>query len=178
MHLSKYRFTYLSHHLQSIYAKVALCCLISSGFGVLCSTALSPIYISLMHISAGRSVSIVGSFVAVVVPYFVSVLVVTNFKRWLIYAICSVRIFLFTAAYFAISAGFGSAGWLIGLMLLFPDITLIPMLIFMSIRQFLGLSAKRDRVLAMVYIGVIGILNYCTVSPFLAMIIERFKTNG
>ena len=160
-----------------IYAKLALCCLISSGFGVIFSAALNPFYASMMRISAGRSVSIVGSFVAVTVPYFVSVLVVTNSKHWLVYLLCAVRIFLFTAAYFAICVSFGSAGWLIGFMLLFPDTTLIPVLLFIGIRRLLGTSTKRNWVFAMVYIEVIGILNYCTVSPFLAMIIERFKTN-
>lgn len=178
MHLSKYRFTYLSHYFHSIYAKLALCCLISSGFGVIFSATLNPLYASMMRISAGRSVSIVGSLLAVTVPYFVSILVVTNSKHWLVYLLCAVRIFLFAAAYFAIYTSLGSAGWLVGSMLLFPDFALIPIFLFICIRRLLGTTSKRTMGLAMVYIGIIGILNYCAVSPFLAMIMERYKTNG
>ena len=148
-----------------IYAILALCALFSSGLGILIFATENPIYLSLMRMSASRPVSIVGSLVAVIVPYFVSVLVVTNSKRALAYLLCSVRIFLVSAAYLAINLCFGSAGFLMGVMLLFPDIALIPMLITVSIRRLTGESGKWDALIGCIYTTVIALINYCTVSP-------------
>lgn len=161
-----------------LYAILALCSLVSSGLGVLCSATWNHTYFSLMRMSAARPVTIVGSLIAVFVPYFVSVLVITNSKYRVAYILSSIRIFHLAAAYFAICCAFGSAGWLIGLMLLFPDIALIPMLLVISLRRVAGTLHKWDRAVGLVYTVIIGVINHCAVSPFLAKIITTFETNG
>ena len=161
-----------------IYSILALCTLVSSGLGVLFSATCNHVYFTLMRMSAKQTVSIVGSLLAVLLPYFVSVLVITKLKHPAIYILCSMWIFHFAAAYFAITHAFGSAGWLIGLMLLFPDFALLPMLLVVSLRRITGTSHKRDRLVGLIVTVIIGIINHCAVSPFLAKIITTFETNG
>ena len=161
-----------------IYAIFALCSIVSSGLGILILATDNPIYYSLMRMSAGRPVSIVSSIVAIFLPYFVSVLVVTNSKHWIAYFICSVQIFLFSAAYSAVCQCFNAAGSLICYLLMFPHILLIPMLITSALRRLTWKSGKRDTIIGCMYTTTIAIINHCAVSPFLAKIIITFEANG
>ena len=157
---------------------LAISVLISSGFGVIFAATADQSFLHLMRLAASHPVSIIGSFLAVVVPYVISVLVITNSKPWLIYLTIAVRIFLFSSAYWAIASSFGTASALVSFLLLFPDIFLIPVLLWLAISSLSGNSSRILVLLSLVYIGLIGMINYCAVSPFLAKIINTYETMG
>lgn len=161
-----------------VYCFLAIFALISSGFGVIFSATADQSYLHLMRMAAGRPVSIVGSFLAVIVPYVVSVLVVTNSKPWLVYLTIAVRIFLFASACWAIASSFGTAGALVSFLFLFSDIFLIPVLLWFAISSLSGNSSRILVLLSLVYISLIGIINYCAVSPFLVKIINTYEAMG
>lgn len=163
---------------RQIYCVFVLCTLFGAGFGVYFAATANHSYILLMRMAVSRPVSIVGSFAAVFVPYFASFLVVSNSKPWLVYFFCAMRIFFFTSASWAVASAFGSSGWLIRNMLLFPDIFLLPMLIWFSVSRLSRNKSRRCCVLCLAYTALIGIINYCVVSPFLAKVLFTYETMG
>ena len=122
---------------------LALCAVFSAGLGALFAGTSGDTYILLMRMAASRPVSIVGSAVSVFLPFLVSVFLITHSKPWLVYLICGIRLFLFSSAAFAIGRSFGSAGWLVRLMLQMPDLCLIPVLIWFSVLVLAGNCTKR-----------------------------------
>lgn len=161
-----------------IYCILAILVLISSGLGVFYAASADQSYLHLMRMAAGRPVSIVGSLVAVFIPYVVSVLVATNFKPWPVYLVIAAHVFRFSSAGWAVAISFGTAGWLISFMFLFADIFLIPMLLLFSVNRLSGKISRNLVILCLLYIGLIGIINYCAVSPFLAKIMNTYETMG
>ena len=163
---------------NQVYCILAIILLISSGFGVLFAATADQSYLHLMRMAAGRPVSIVGSLLAVIVPYVVSVLAVSNFKPWLVYLTIAVRIFLFSSACWVIADSFGTASALVSFLLLFPDILLIPVLLWFAISSLSGNCSRILVLLSLVYISLVGIIDYCAISPFLAKIINTYETMG
>ena len=161
-----------------IYCILALISLLSTGFGVIYAATAEQTYFHLMRMAASRPVSIVGSMVAVFLPYIVSVLVVTNSKPWLSYTVVAVRLFLFAASGYAIYDCYGTAAWLIGFMFLFPDICLIPVLLWLTIRNSEKAICRKHSLLCLVYVAFVGIINFCTVSPFLADLLNTYESMG
>lgn len=163
---------------RQILCILALCAVFLAGFGVLFARTAGDTYIFLMRMAASRPVSIVGSAVSVFLPFLVSVFLITHSKPWLVYLICGVRLFLFSAASWAIGQSFGSAGWLVRLMLQLPDLCLIPVLIWFSAVTLAGNCTKRVTICCILFAAVIGMLDYCVISPFLADLIDSYETMG
>ena len=157
---------------------LALCAVFSAGLGALFAGTSGDSYFLLMRMAASRPVSIVGSAVSVFIPFLVSVFIITHSKPWLVYLICGVRIFLFSSAASAIGRSFGSAGWLVRLMLQIPDLCLIPVLIWFSAVTLAGNCTKRVMICCILLAAMIGMLDYCVISPFLADLIDSFETMG
>lgn len=170
--LEKFRTASFLQERNQRYCKLALIVLFSAGFGVIFAATAGHTYFHLMRMTACRPVSIVGSFVAVFVPYLVSVMVVANSNSWLSYTVIAVRIFLFATAGYAVYNCYGTAAWLVGFMFLFPDIFLIPMIIQLAIRRYEKAISRNHTLLYLAYVVFIGIINFCTVSPFLAYILN------
>lgn len=162
---------------QSLCA-LALCAVFSAGLGAFFAGTSGDSYILLMRMAASRNVSIVGSVVSVFLPFLVSFFIIAHSKPWLVYLICGLRIFLLASAGFAIGRSFGSASWLVRLLLQMPDLCLIPVLIWFSLLSFAGRCTKRVTVGCILLTAVIGMLHYCVISPFLANLIDSYKTMG
>ncbi len=160
------------------WCALALCAVLSAGLGALFADASGDTYVLLMRMAASRPVSIVGSAVSVFLPFLVSVFFITHSKPWLVYLICGTRIFLFSSAAFAIGRSFGSAGWLVRLMLQMPDLCLIPVLMWFSGLTLAGNCTKRVITCCVLLAAVIGMLDYCVISPFLANLIDSYETMG
>ena len=176
--LAEFRAPSILQERNRTYCLLALLVLFSSGFGVLFAATAEQTYFLMMRMAGCRPVSIVGSFMAVFVPYFVSVLVVTNSKLWLAYTVIAVRLFLFTTAAYAISDCYCSAAWLIGFMFLFSDIFLIPMLIHLVIQRTVKAVNRTRCLLCLAYVALIGIINFCAVSPLLANLLYTYESMG
>ena len=150
---------------------LALSVLLCAGVGVSLSKLAGEPYLLLMRMAVSRPVSIVGTVVCLA-PYLVCVLF--HFKPWLVCIISSFRIALFTVAIWAIYKAFGSAGWLVGLLMHFPDICLIPgMLCLCSIPM-----PKHRLIFICIFSLVLGMIYYGWISPFLANLLDTYETMG
>lgn len=176
--LTKNRSVLFLQDRNRIYCILAILVLFSSGFGVIYAATAAQSYFYLMRIAVSRPVSIVGSITAVILPYVVSVLVVTNFKSYFVYPVVAVHIFMFSCASWVVTNLYGTAGWLVGLMLQFPHVFLLPMLLQLSIGKLGGKNLRNLMRRCLFYIGLIGIINYCAVSSFLAKIMNTYETMG
>ena len=171
---------FLSRYMQEYKQRVcilALCCVLSAAFGVLFAATVGNPYILLMHMSLGRPVSIVGLTVSVFVPYLISFLVVVHSKPWLVYFVIGLRIALTSSVGWAIARSFSGASWLVRLLMQWPDLCLIPALIFLycfTKREFARTAALR---FILLLIGV-GVIYYCIISPFLVELIDSYETMG
>ena len=156
----------------------ALCSVFSAGLGAWFAGTSGNTYILLMRMAASRPVSIVGSAVSVLLPFLVSLLIIVHSKPWLVYLICGIHIFHFSSTGFCLGFSFGSAGWLVRSLLQMSDFFLIPVLLWFSLYSFAKNRSKQVAVCCISYAALIGMLDYCVISPFLADLINSYETMG
>ena len=85
-------------------------------------------------------------------------------------AFCGGAAFSYTAQ--GIQAGFGSTGWLLWPMFLFPELLLYPFLFFAWLHPSGGRMSRNAYLLAAAAAVVIGLADLCLVMPFVAFLIE------
>ena len=163
-------------NMRNTQYKLALCVVFSAGLGILFAGSAGDSYFLLMRMAVSRPVSIVGSVVSVAMPYIVSFLFITHSKPWLVYLFCGIRIFLFSAIGFALEYAFSGSAWLVRFMMQFPDIFLIPVLIWFSGQRLTGRFRKTALVYCVIFTAIIGMIYYCMISPFLANLIDSYET--
>ena len=159
---------------QKLFA-LALYILLCSGLGALLCVLAGDSYLLLMRMAASRCVSIVG-LVVCFAPYLVFIFI--HSKPWLVLLLCGLRLIFVSAAILAIYKSFGTAGWLVSLLMHSPDICLIPMMIWLYIRSNRVDISKHCLALTAAYILAVGMIYYCLISPFLANLIVKFETMG
>ena len=171
MKFVKLRFTFLQvdKHLNCKF--LASAC-IGTLFGCCFSAIFKDDYLVLMRRAVSLPVSIVGTLMAVVVPY---VAIVYSTRLWLIYAQICLRFFFVAASFYIVGEAFGSAAWLIRCLLLFPDYLCMPVVFHFVCRSRRN---KRKQTVLLIYSLLIGWINYQLISPFLAAIIQKFETTG
>ena len=157
---------------------LALCVVFSAGLGVLFAATAGDSYFLLMRRASSVSVSIVGSAITVWIPFLVSVCLIVHFKLWLAYLICGIRIFAMASSCCATTHAFGTAGWFVQGMLHFPQLCLTPVLIWLIFLRFTGKYSRRIGLYCIIFAAVIGMINYCSISPFLANLIDTYETMG
>lgn len=142
--------------------------------GLLCGTlfvlAAEDPFSSLMRTVAFNRVSIAGLAAVLVFPLIVSAVAVYMAVPTFILPICFVKAFCYGSSMFGASAAFGSAGWLMRLLLLFSDSCMMVPLLWFWCRHLTGRrdSLKRDLAVCAVFAVFIGIIDYFLVSPYLA----------
>ena len=156
----------------------ALCAVCSAGLGIIFAASAGNHYFLLMRKAASCFVTIVGSAVTVLLPFLVSVFVITHSKLWLAYCICGSYIFSLSSTCYAICRSFGTAGWLIQGMMQFPDICLTPVLICLFLLRIKGKCNRESCICCIIFAIVIGMIDYCLISPFLANLIDSYETMG
>lgn len=131
-------------------------------------------YFLLMRTAADTRVSIIGLIANSCLPFLLSAYAVYLGKPRLALLVCFCKAVLFTSCGFAALSSFGSAGWLVRLLLQFSDVVLIPLFCWFSIRHIhgAGITLKRDTALCLFAAALVGSMDYCLVSPFLAMLID------
>ena len=95
-------------------------------------------------------------------------------RFWPIITVCFLKGFLFCFGAAAVSIAFGSAGWLVRLLLQFTDVCLIPVFSWLVLRHCSAGARplQKDAVICGAVVVLICSLDYCVVSPYLAMLIE------
>ena len=146
--------------------------------GLLLGALLAPYaaedYYLLMRRAAGSPVSIVGLFASILLPFLIAAYAVFISKPVLLYAVCFCKAVLFSFCCRGIQLSFGSAGWLVLILMQFSDLCMLPVLCWFSFRH-LGNGThqlKRDFAIVCLIGFAVGILDYCMVSPFLVMLID------
>lgn len=131
--------------------------------------------LSLMRASAESRVSIVGLLVVFALPFLLAAFAVLFSKPWLAAALCAWKAFCFCFCAVGICRAFEGSGWLVRLLLLFSGGCMLPVLIWFCLRQMGGAPRRHilyDLAVCAAFAVLIGCLDHCYVSPFLAMLIE------
>ena len=151
---------------------LAIVWVIGLALGAVLSMQAGDRYFLLMRWAADRQVSIVGFLASAFLPFMLSALAVYISKPILLYGICFADAFLLSLCGCVAMTAFGSAGWLVRLLLQFSDCCMAPILFWFSIRCISGSSFWKDFSLCAVISALVGSIDYCFVSPFLVMLIE------
>ena len=150
--------------------------------GLLCGSIIaaqvSDTYLLLMRRAASSPVSITDLLAAVLLPFLFIALSVYISRPKLIYLICFMKACTFMITGFSVIAAFGSAGWLVRLLLQFTDQAALGLFCWFAYRH---LDGSKDRLwphTAACGACIIGLgwIDYCYVSPFLALLIENSQT--
>ncbi len=163
---------------RKIWSLLALCAVVASVCGILFADAVGDHYLLLMRMATGCRVSIVGTAVSVMMPFLVSLFFIVHSKPWLAYLACILHISDFSAAAYAIAASFNSAGWLIRQMMQFSDLCLIPILLNFCACRLGNKISTRMIAIGIMFVMIIGMIDYGLISPFLANLIEDYETMG
>ena len=157
---------------------LALCCLIGAVSGVLIADAVGKYYFHLMRMAVVSPVSIVGTAVSVWIPFLVCVYLIVHFKHWLVYLICTLYIARFAATGYALVATFHQAAWLVRLAVQFPQICLIPCLLYLSICRLCNRIRIREVISIVVLAIMVGMIDYLLISPLWTNLINDYETMG
>ena len=146
---------------------LALSCIFAAVAGATFAHRADQFLIPLMRTAVSCRMSIVGSAV-VLLPFLISCFLLIHSRPWLVCFICAAFSFLLTSAFWSSAAAFGSAGWLIGLMLHFQLILRHPALLYFSVQKLLGRYSRFQMVLVQTAAVLVGMIDYIMISPFLA----------
>lgn len=125
---------------------------------------------SLMRMAPGRPVSIVRLLAVTFLPFLFSGFAAFVAQAWLLIPIAFFKSFTFSAAYTAVMLSFGTAGWLIGFLLMFSSICTMPILVLYWIRysqKCYPLLSWNGFALIIMIFALCGV-DFFIISPFLA----------
>lgn len=153
---------------------LALCYCAGLLMGSIVAAQAQESIASWMRTAEFQRVSIVSLLSVTCLPFLISALAVMISQTWLLFPICFLKAFCFGFCATGVSCVFGSAGWLVCGLLLFTDLCSMPLLIFWWLRYLDGLRRLRfsDTALTASLLFLIGSLDHCVISPFLAGIIN------
>ena len=159
------------------YILFVICACLGAMAGVVFSVQTDYKYILMMRTAADCRVSIVGSVITVL-PFIVSCYLVIHSKLWLVYFIPAISLYMYTSALWAIRAAFGSASWLISLLMQAQSLVFIPGLLYLAIKR-LACQARSSWFKYVVFAGIVcGMIDYFILSPFLAELMDSYETMG
>ncbi len=137
----------------------------------------SAVFLSAGTVSASRmpwafssQVSIVGLLCVTGLPFLFSAFAVyVSHPGWML-PVVFLKAVSFASVSLGLLTGFGSAGWLMRLLLMFSDLCSLPLLMIFWIRYLPGERSLRFSGIAVFLFCAlaIGSIDYCFVSPFLA----------
>lgn len=122
-------------------------------------------------------VSIVRLLVWNLLPCVFSAAAVLLSAPWLLILICFGKAFLFAYVSLCFACTFGSAGWLIWLLVMLPDLLTLPLLYFYWLRHFSCAGSAGSFSGVILFCGSIFLcsLDYRVISPFLASLFDHFS---
>lgn len=122
---------------------------------------------------ARQSVPMLRLIVLLLLPFLFSAFAVSLSQPWLTLPICFAKAFLVSFCACACMHSFGSAGWLICMLLMFSDGCLLPLLCWFWLRHGDGTrqALARDTAACAVVTILVGSLDASLIAPFLASIL-------
>ena len=168
--------------LQFDYAKS--CCIYrwmlafvwSSGLvsGIFFFKKVSSVFLSLMRGAFLESVSIVGLLTSLYLPFLIAAFFAFIMQPQLMLILCFCKAFIFSCCGYAAISAFGTAGWLVRILLQFSDCCIIPFFFWFCLRNVSGscVRMKRDVLFcSLVTLSVVA-FDFCVISPFLVKLID------
>ena len=142
--------------------------------GILVFLSAGNSLIPLMRSALSAPVSIVGLLCVSMLPFLLSVFAVFVSNPRLILLVSFGKAFFFSLVSLGVIQAFGSAGWFVRWLLLFSDSVSLPLLYWYWCRY---ISGSREfcgwETCGVLSLGLlIGSVDYCLVSPFLALLIN------
>ena len=163
--------------LHRLCSSTALACCWFCGLliGFLYGRNADPSYFYLMRMAASSCMSIVGLLTALCLPFLISALAVFLMRPQWMLLICFLKAFTFACCGCALTAAFGSAGWLVRILLQFSDCCTIPFFYWFCMRNLSGFSTDTPSDLRVCGIAlmIVGTLDFCVISPFLVKLIDN-----
>lgn len=153
---------------------LAFCWFSGIALGALTGCSAGDSAISLMRAVSDFDVSIVALFFSQVLPFLISAIAVYIHAPWLLLLISFGKAFTFSFCASILTLAYGSAGWLLRLLLMFSDFCLCPVLLLFWARhifadQKLNLS---DCCACLMVIAAIVYWDHSFVSPFLHTVLN------
>jgi hypothetical protein len=123
-----------------------------------------------MRMAPNVHVSITGLIASVFLPFLIAAFAAYISVPQLMYPLVFLKMMLFCLCGCCIYNVYGSAGWLVRVLLQFSDCCMVPVLCWFCLRHISGsaVSLWKDFVISTVAAGIVGIIDYCLISPFLA----------
>lgn len=145
------------------------------GFGSWFGSTAEEFVVALMRRACEGNVSIVSLLFVTLLPFLISTFVVLHNAVYLLLPLAFCKAFLISNICCAVAACFGSAGWLVGILLLFSEFCAAPVLYGFWRRHISGRqSLSVEEILGFcVWIFLIGSINFRIISPFLASLIDH-----
>lgn len=124
---------------------------------------------SLMRSALKSTVSIVRLLSVLLLPFLFSALAVYFSKPKLLYGIAFLKAFAFGFVSAGINAAFGSAGWLVRLLVMFSDCMSMPILWLYWLRHLPGkrVFQAADVMITVGCISLVGFLDHMLIMPLL-----------
>lgn len=144
--------------------------------GIIAGSFLSPILseysVPLMRMAVESRVSIIGLVVVILVPCLLSAIAVHLSKNWIIYLLSSVKGICFGFCIQVLLQCYGSAAWLLYILVLFSDICMLTPLFLFWIRHAYGSKQMlyRDMLYYFICAAIICIIDYLLISPSLLLL--------
>lgn len=150
-----------------------LACAWTAGLfsGLLFSSSAGDSLFPAMLAAARSPVSVFGLLASILLPFLFTAFAVYISQPRLLVPIAFFKAFLFSYLGFGILTAFGSAGWLVRLLLTFSDLFTMPLLWWIWLNDTPETFIRRCAA-AFLVAAPVGIIDYCIISPFLAMLIS------
>ena len=154
---------------------LAFSCFSGNAFGLWVSGYSQETYFLLTRMAPSLHVSVPGLVACVYLPFLFAAFAVFLSHPSLLPLICFYKMFLFSWCGCSMVSTFGSAGWLVQMLVQFSDNLSLPMLCWFCVRHVDGRveSVTRDFLICTLWVLIVGITDLCVVSPFLASLIYQ-----
>lgn len=148
----------------------------SIAFGLAFALYTQPYTVSLMRMADFGRVSIVGLACIILAPLYLSAIAVYFRRTGWIYTIATLKGISFGFGIFVFTAVFGSAGWLMRLLIAFSDSAMLVPLFLFWIRHLDGSQRylRRDLIICTVSALLIGLADYFIISPYTTAMLAGF----
>lgn len=161
------------HQRKYYLCMLAVCSLIGALFGVFFAGFAGSDYLHFISYALQQPITLSGLIVSVFIPYLILTLFIFNRYRWFAAVCICIRIFMFAAALSCIYRLFSTGGWLIGVLFQFPDMIMLPYFIL-----HLCSDKQRHWLIPVFVTTTCSLLYYLKVSPFLAILLDKYQTMG
>jgi len=171
------RFSAISRRVKfSQLQQFSLCFIFGLALGALFAAGSDSYLYSLMRQCACRPMSIVTSLILAVFPFLILAYGAWIHRKEILLWMAFLSAFSYGFFGCLLLGAFGSAGWLLQILIQFTQSASLPMLCWFSLRQLEGKqeSLLRDHIICIITVSALALFDLFVVSPFVAELIEIY----